>query len=451
MVVFSSNQLISHNMYYLPAAKIYRMKRILLLISIAALGRASAQVLSKPEQKIAAAVDAFMPATIELLRKAVNINSGTFNIKGVKQTGELFAKELEQLGFTVSWMAVPDSMKRAGHLVATRKGKKGKKLFLVGHLDTVFEPDMPPNPFTMLTDTSATGQGVNDMKGGDVLVISALKALQQQKLLDNTSITVYFTGDEENAGEPREASRGDFIECSKQHDIALAFEGATGLNLVATARRGASGWTLEVEAQQAHSSGIFGKAGYGSIYEAARIVNGFREKLSAQPFLTFNPGLFIGGSDLQYNIESQRGATTAKTNIISPKTVVIGDLRFLTEEQKERARDTMRMIVADHLPGTNARINFTDGIPSMPPTAGNDSLVRVVSDISESLGYGPVAAGDPGQRGAGDISYIAAYLDCLDGLGASGKGAHAPGEIINLAEYPKLIKRAALLIYRLTR
>ena len=411
----------------------------------------NAQSLSKTEQKIVAGVDAGMPATLQLLKESVNINSGTFNIEGVKKTGQLYARELEALGFTVIWIPMPDSVKRAGHLVAYRKGKKGKKLLLIGHLDTVFEPDMPANPFTMLNDSTATGQGVNDMKGGDVLVIAALKALQQQTLLDNTSITVYFTGDEENAGEPRDVTRGDFMERSKQHDIALAFEGATGLNIVATARRGASEWKLEVEAKQAHSSGIFGKAGYGSIYEAARIVNTFREKLSTQPFLTFNPALFIGGSDVQYDSLAQKGSVASKTNIISPKTVVIGDLRFLTAAQKENARDTMRMIVSEHLAGTNAAISFRDGIPSMPPTPGNDSLVKTVNAISMALGYGEVAAGDPGQRGAGDISYIAGNLDCLDGLGASGKGSHAPGEIINLTEYPKLIRRTALVIYRLTR
>ncbi|MEO5591213.1 MAG: M20/M25/M40 family metallo-hydrolase [Chitinophagaceae bacterium] len=411
----------------------------------------TAQPLSKTEQKIAASINAAMPAAIQLLKESVNINSGTFNIEGVKKTGQLYAKELEALGFTVTWITMPDSLKRAGHLVAYRKGKKGKKLLLIGHLDTVFEPDMPPNPFTMLNDTTATGQGVNDMKGGDVLVITALKALQQQKLLDNTTITVYFTGDEENAGEPRAISRGDFIERSKQHDIALAFEGATGLNTVATARRGASDWKLEVTAAQAHSSGIFGKAGYGSIYEATRIINTFREKLSSQPFLTLNPALFIGGSDVQYDDIAQKGSTSSKTNIISPKTVVIGDLRFLTESQKENARDTMRAIVSQHLAATNAFISFRDGIPSMPPTPGNDSLVKTVNEVSMALGYGEVTAGDPGLRGAGDISYIAANLNCLDGLGASGKGSHAPGEIINLSEYPKLIRRTALIIYRLTR
>lgn len=409
------------------------------------------QSLTKTEQQVIKHIDADMEATLDLLKESVNINSGTFNSKGIRQTGELYGKQLSAMGFTVEWISMPDSMQRAGHLVAYRKGKKGKKLFLVGHLDTVFEPGMPPNPFTMLNDSIATGQGVVDMKGGDVLVIAALKALHKQGLLNDVSITVYFTGDEENAGEPRSISRGDFIERAKQHDIALAFEGAAGLNTVATARRGASEWKLEVEARQAHSSGVFGTAGYGAIYEASRIINAFREKLGNQRYLTFNPGLFVGGSELSYHDEAQKAEVSGKTNIISPKTVVIGDLRFLSEQQKENARDAMRRIVSEHLAGSKATITFKDGIPSMPPTAGNKALVKIVSGISMAMGYGEVRAGDPGSRGAGDISYIANYLDCLDGLGASGKGSHAPGEIINLAEYPKLIKRAALLIYRLTR
>lgn len=411
----------------------------------------TAQEISKTEQQVIKNVEADYTATVELLKQSVNINSGTFNIAGVQKVGELYAKELMALGFTIQWIPMPDSVKRAGHLVAYRKGKKGKKLFLIGHLDTVFEPDMTPNPFTMLNDSIATGQGVNDMKGGDVLVIAALKALHKEKLLDDVSITIYFTGDEENAGEPREVSRGDFIERAKQHDIALAFETANGMGIVATARRGASSWKLEVEGRQGHSSGVFANGGYGAIYEAVRIVNEFREKLGNEQYLTFNPGLFLGGSEVNYNSAAQKGEASGKTNIISPKTVVIGDLRFLSEEQKEKGRENMRQIVAKSLPNSKATISFQDGIPSMPPTPGNEALVKIVNEISGSLGYGTVTAGNPGSRGAGDISYIAKHLDCLDGLGASGRGAHAPGETINLNEYPKLIKRAALLIYRLTR
>ena len=411
-----------------------------------------AQGLSKEEQQVMAWIDAHMPQAIELLKESVNINSGTLNIIGVKKVGALFAKEFEKAGFTTEWVAMPDSIKRAGHLVASRKSGKGKRLFLIGHLDTVFEPDMPANPFTMLNDSTATGQGVNDMKGGDVVVIMALQALEQAGLLKNTDITAYFTGDEEHAGYPREVTRGDFINRAKQADIALAFEGANGLNSVATGRRGASGWRLDVTGKTGHSSGVFTPgAGYGAIYEAARILNQFRETLSTEKYLTFNPGIIIGGSDISYNAATSKGAAIAKTNIISPAVTVTGDLRFLTEAQKDRARDKMREIVAQNLAQTSAKISFVDGIPSMAPTEGNNQVLSVINSISMDMGAGATVAGDPGSRGAGDISYVAAYVDCIDGLGASGRGAHAPGETIHLKQLPFLIKRAALTMYRLTR
>ena len=418
-------------------------------------------VLNEEEQKVIDYIDANMPRAIALLKESVNINSGTLNIAGVKKVGEIFAREFEKANFKTQWINMPDSLRRAGHLVATtgfnnepvvKNNPKRKKLFLIGHLDTVFEPDMPANPFTMLNDSTATGQGVNDMKGGDVVMIIALQALHAQGLLRDADIIAYLTGDEEHAANPREISRRDFIERAKQTDIALAFEGANGLNSVATARRGASGWSLNVKAKTGHSSGVFTpNAGYGAIYEAARIVNEFRVQLSTEKYLTFNPGVFIGGSEMNYDASKSSGAAIGKTNIISPAATVTGDLRFLTEEQKINARKKMSAIVANNLAGTKATIKFTDGIPSMAPTEGNNKLLEVISGVTKDMGLGLTMAGDPGSRGAGDISYIAAYVDCIDGLGASGKGAHAPGETINLKELPYLIKRAALTIYRLSR
>jgi glutamate carboxypeptidase len=420
--------------------------------------------LSKEEQKVMDYIDANMPRAIALLKESVDINSGTLNIEGVKKVGAIFAREFEKANFKTKWVPMPDSLRRAGHLVASigfnadqnatakTKTKKGKKLFLIGHLDTVFEPDMPANPFTMINDSTATGQGVTDMKGGDVVMIIALQALQAQGLLKDANIIAYLTGDEEHAGNPREVSRGDFIETAKQTEIALAFEGANGLNSVATARRGASGWLLNVKAKTGHSSGVFTPyAGYGAIYEAARIVNEFRVQLSTEKYLTFNPGVFIGGSEMNYDETKATGTAIGKTNIISPEVTVTGDLRFLTEEQKINARKKMQAIVDNSLAGTKATIHFEDGIPSMAPTDGNNKVLEVISGVTQAMGVGPTIAGDPGSRGAGDISYIAAYVDCIDGLGSSGRGAHATGETINLKELPYLIKRAALTIYRLSR
>ncbi len=408
--------------------------------------------LNSVEKKVVAYIDEHLPEAIELLKKATDINSGTLNVEGVKKVGDIFGKELEKAGFKTTWVTLPNSLRRAGHLVATRTGNKGKKIFIIGHLDTVFEPDMPANPFLMLNDSTATGQGVTDMKGGDVIAILALQALNQFGLLEGSDITVYFTGDEERAGHPVEVSRADFIERAKRCDVALGFEGASGTNIVATARRGASSWLLEVFGKQAHSSGIFSESGgYGAIYEAARIINEFRTSLSTEKYLTFNPGMIAGGAEVNYYENKASADVIGKDNIITPAAIVHGDLRFLTAAQKENARTKMKSIVANHLPGTKAKITFYDGIPSMAPTEGNNRLLSLINQISTDLGMGQTKAGDPGARGAGDISYVAEFLDCIDGLGSIGGGAHAPGETIHLKTIPFLSKRAAMIINRLVQ
>ena len=429
------------------------MKKILLsLCFLIAFINGKAQNLSNTEKKIVAYINEHLPETKDLLIKTVNINSGTLNIEGVKKVGAIYSAELEKAGLKSEWINLPDSLQRAGHLVATKKGTKGKRIFIIGHLDTVFEPNMPANNWTMLNDSTATGQGAIDMKGGDVVVIAALQALKNLGLLDNASIIVYFTGDEERAGLPISVSRKDFIKRAQQCDVALGFETAIGLNTVTTARRGASSWTLNVTAKTGHSQGVFSSSsGYGAIYESARILNDFRLQLSQEKYLTFNPGLIVGGSEMNYDADKAKGDALGKTNIISPNVTVVGDLRFLTEEQKETAREKMKAIVANNLNGTKATISFSDGIPGMAPKEGNNRLLAIVNSISQDMGIGKTVAGDPGSRGAGDISYVAKYVDCIDGLGSSGRGAHAAGETINLKEFPYLIQRAAILIYRLTQ
>ena len=317
---------------------------------------ASAQSLSSAEKAVLTTVTAQMPQTEAFLEKVVNINSGTLNKEGVRQVGDLMGVELAKLGFTIEWVTLPDSLNRAGHLVATRRGTKGKKLFLIGHLDTVFEKSLPMEPFTRLNDSTASGQGVNDMKGGDVLIIAALKALHTQKLLDDTSITVYFTGDEESSGGAE--SRRDFIERAKQSDAALAFETAQGLSSVTTGRRGSSSWTLTVKARSGHSSRIFSDLGYGAIYEAARVLTEFRRVLGQEQYLTFNPGLIVGGSEVHYDPQTAKADAIGKTNIVAGSTLVKGDLRFLGEAQKEKARARMREIVGKACPSRALKLRL---------------------------------------------------------------------------------------------
>ncbi|MCK5442400.1 MAG: M20/M25/M40 family metallo-hydrolase, partial [Maribacter sp.] len=329
-------------------------------------------------------------------------------------------------------------------------GTKGKKLLLIGHLDTVFEEDSPFQSFEMINDSIAHAPGGNDMKGGDVIVLYALKALHENGLLNNAQIIVAFTGDEESTGKPLDISRRDLVDAAKRSDIALGFETSTGFNYATVARRGASGWEVEVEGKRAHSSGVFNeKVGAGAIFEMSRILNGFYNEVRGEEYLTFNPGMLLGGTFLDYDIKTGKGTAFGKSNVVAQTAVVKGGLRFISEAQKENARGKMRAIVAKNLPNTSAKIKFTDSYPAMGPTVGNRDLLKQLDQVSLDLDQGEVLAYDPGKRGAADTSFVAAYVDCLDGLGTMGSGAHTPQETVNLNTMEALTKRAAVLIYRL--
>ena len=413
---------------------------------------APAQTLTPLESRIKAAVAANYDSAVGLLQRTVNIPSGTLNLAGVRAVGQVYQRELVTLGFTTRWAAMPAALGRAGHLVAEWRGPRfatgGKRILLIGHLDTVFEGQ---GQRFVRRDSVARGAGTADMKGGDVAMILALKALKQAGALDQIQVTVVMTGDEESAGRPLSVSRKDLLDAARNSDVALAFEGGDA-RTATISRRGASGWILTVRGRQGHSSGIFREsAGYGAIFEAARILNEFRERLSKQPYLTFNPGTIVGGTDVSFDSTAVSGMAASKTNIIAKHLIVMGDLRALTPGQLDSARAVMKEIVANNLPGTTATISFDDGYPGMPPTDGNRAILSIFDQVSRDLGYPAIEALPPERRGAGDVSFVAPIIDAIDGLGVDGFGAHAPEEGVYLPSLKMAAERAAILMLRLAR
>ena len=408
-------------------------------------GAAAQSGLSAAERQMREHIAQHAEEDVALLARAVNINSGTLNFAGVRAVGDLFRSALDSLGFQTRWVALPDAVKRAGHLIAEHAGKPGgSRILLIGHLDTVFEGE---GQQWVRTDSSAQGAGSSDMKGGDVIMIAALKALRAVDALRDANITVILHGDEESPGLPLSESRRDVTELARRSDIGLAFEGGSRSD-ASVSRRGSSTWLLTVSGRGAHSAGVFGN-NYGAIYEAARILDGFRREIAGEKYLTFNAGVIVGGTDVTWDTTRLAGTAAGKTNIIPQTATVPGDLRFITEAQKDSTRTRMRAIVDQHLPGTSAEIKFEDAYPAMPPTAGGARLVALFDSVSQALGYGPVRAQDPGSRGAGDVSFVAPYIDGMDGLGALGAGAHTPRERVNLNSLVMQAERSAALIYRL--
>ena len=378
------------------------------------------------------------------LGRAVQISSPSENVAGVRAMNDFFAAELKATGFTPSWIALPESSKRAGHLLAERTGAKGKRLLLIGHLDTV----LPGGKFSQ-DGATARGSGVNDMKGGDVVIIYALKALQAVGALEGTQIVVMMTGDEESIGDPVDVSRAPLIEAAKRSDVALSFENARpGEGTVA--RRGSSSWRLEVTGPTGHSSGIFSAAmGSGAIYEAARILEGFHTELRKLSGLTANVALLAGGTA----VKDEPFTLTAegKHNIIPAITIAKGDLRALSPEQLASAEAVMRAVVEKHLPRTSATFTVSHRYPPMASEPRHLAVLAAYDAVSRDLGAGPVVANDPAQRGAGDAAFAAPHCAVLDGLGPYGAGAHAERESVELNSLVTQATRAAVLIYRLTR
>lgn len=414
--------------------------------------------LSAPETRMTATVDTEYERSVDLLENMVNQNSGTKNFTGVKIVGDMMRAELAPLGFVVKWVPMA-AANRAGHLIATHKGKPGtKRLLLIAHLDTVYEIDSPFQKFVRAqTDgkDQAVGPGAGDDKGGLVVIVSALRAMQAAGTLKNANIEIVMTGDEEDAGDPIEIARADLIAAGKRADAALDFEGLSvenGVDMGSIARRSSNTWTVTAKGTTGHSSLIFNPIyGDGAIFELARIIARFRSDLP-ETNLTFNVGLITGGQEATLDNDGIRATAKGKTNIIPGIAIAKGDFRTLSDEQTKRVTAKMQAIVASSASGTHAEITFDPGsYPAMAPTAGNKALLDRLNMVNKDLALDQMPALDPLKRGAGDISFVAADVSGLIGLGPSSHGDHAPGETVDLNSITRQAKRAAILITRLSQ
>jgi glutamate carboxypeptidase len=417
--------------------------------------------LSAAEITMVRSVDAHAEADLRLLQQLVDVNSGTMNLAGVEAVKDQLTPQFASLGFKARWVPMQAQTGRAGDLIAEHlcpsgEGRCGKRLLLIGHMDTVFEPSSSFQKYSLVGDSGgkiATGPGVADMKGGLAVMLAALDAMKQAGVLEHSEIRVVLSGDEERMGAPMQTARHDLIEAAKESDVALEFEPSVrlhGQDTVSIARRSSTTWHIEATGLSGHSSQIFGdRLGYGAIYEMARILDAFRKELP-EDGLTYNAGLLLGGATAEINAENTGGTATGKANVIAPTAVASGDLRTLNDEQTARVEAKMRAIVASHLPRTGASIRFDESYPAMARTPAGEKLLGEWNDASVALGLGTVVEAGPMTRGAGDISFVAPYLPGLVGVGILGEGYHAEGETAYLDSLSKQAKRDAVFMERLT-
>jgi len=409
--------------------------------------------LDAKQQAIVNKVNNNSKSEINFIRDTVNVNSSTFNKSGVRIVSHLYEKELKKLGFKTEWIPLPDSMDRAGHLFAYNNVKNGKKVLLIGHLDTVFPKDSPFQKFTQ-EGNIAKGPGVIDMKGGNAIILYALKALKDQGSLNNLQITIALMGDEESPGLPKKLSRKKLMEESKNSDIALAFESANNLNEVVTARRGLAIWNLDVSAKQGHSSLISTKEfGEGAILGIAEILDKIQNETKKERYLSFNPGIIAGGVNIKENEDKTNLQASGRFNVIPKDAKSLGDIRYLSRNNLNAFITKCELIAKNFNPPIQA--NFTvkeeNIYPPMELSNSNIELMKQLEKVNKDLGFGKLTAVDPRDKGAADIAYIDPKIPALDGLGGVGQFDHSTDEYMEIDQTIKATQRLALFLLMVSK
>jgi glutamate carboxypeptidase len=404
------------------------------------------QSLSPIENQIIEWVGSQQDEMVSLLEKITNINSGSLNKAGLNQLSSIFEQELDALGFATSRLPgglidmphCPNSnlsLDLADHVLATRDGEgegAGKRILLMGHMDTVFPPDSPFQQFS-LDNGGVRGPGVFDMKGGLVILLYALKALDQFDLLEDQHISVLLNSDEEVGSL---SSRAHLEQQAVLHDYGLVFEGSVNNNQIRQ-RKGLGQARFVVNGRASHA-GAAHQDGRSAIRELAYKIIELESMTNYESGLTVNVGLVSGGE---------------ARNMVAPCAEAYVDLRYPlpqqgidAQQQFQRIADTLYGFPADS-DDLNTQVWINLHRPPKIPTAESDYLLNRAIAIGRLLGE-QIGVADSGGGTDGSLTQ-AAGLPTLDSLGLNGSGGHSQREQADLQSFVQATNRAALLILSL--
>jgi glutamate carboxypeptidase len=399
--------------------------------------------LSPQEQRMLNWIDTRSDQLLTELTQHVAINTGTGNLEGINRYRAILAKDLQRLGFATREVASKPmpvltcdggNVNVANHLVASRTGSNTNRIFLNGHMDTVFPVSDEFQTLTIEADGTLHGPGVLDMKGGIVVMLNALRALDAGGYLDQTNITVLLNSDEEIGSLD---SRTLVEELARQHDIGLVFEGSKE-NLVTRSRKGLGQVRLKVTGRESHAGGSHEK-GVSANLELAHEIVAIEQLTDYERGVTVNVGVMHGGE---------------KRNTIPGCADAYIDLRYPSVEDGEyllaaidKIASTPHAVNPDYpgLPKTE-----TWGVlhrPAKQPNTVVDALIAEAMGLSQIIGE-PIEGTNYSGGGTDGSIAQAAGLPTVDSLGLNGEGAHSVREKTSLASLIARTKLAAVLIYR---
>lgn len=335
----------------------------------------------------------------EDLRLICEINSYTKNKPGVDKVGEQFDTWLKALNFNVTHH---ERELIGDHRHYRSPEEPGKKLLLLGHLDTVF----PEGKFESYheDDEWVYGPGVCDMKGGNLVALEALRRLHGRGIPIH-NIDLLFVSDEESGSDD---SKFLTAELAKAYDYCLVYEAAGPNGEVVTGRKGVGTFTVDITGVAKHAGNFYAEGVDANLEASYKL-----QKLVALTDLSRGTTVNVG------KMEGGIGANT-----ISPHAHLLFEIRYKTEDERDRLLDAIEAIVStSYVSGTTAKLGGGIQRDVMQHTMETDRFVTALEKI------GGTALPTEERGGVSDANVVsAAGIPTLDGLGPFGDGDHTVHE-----------------------
>jgi len=370
-------------------------------------------------------IDGRQDQMVDLLRELVEQESGTYDKPDVDRLGAGLRERLAALDFQTETL----TQDRLGdHVVGRRPSRNGKQILLVGHFDTVFSHGTLAERPWRVENGRAYGPGVYDMKGGIVILLTALDALRTagSPFWSDCGIAVFFNSDEEILSP---TSAGPIDAIARECQTACILEPARPGGEYTFVRKGAGKFFMRIAGRAAHAGGQpeLGRSAALELAHKTIALHGLNDPSTGT---TVNVGVMRAGE---------------RSNIICPEAYAEIDLRAIDPEAMESAIEAMRQVAAaTKVPDTTAQFWGDPYFPPLPRKPVNERLFALMREVAAEVGF---AARDIVSGGGSDGNHTGQLVPTIDGMGIGGDGAHTEREFAVVASLPERAKALALFLH----
>lgn len=366
------------------------------------------------------------------------VNSGSRNLDGLDTMEAIVVEAFSELDPEIEFIQLTDGegVTPAGDVEVIKNGRAirifkrpeaNRRVLLTGHTDTVFAKDHAFQEPIWLDENTLNGPGVADMKGGIIVMLNALRALEASPYASSLGWEVLLSPDEETGSL---GSAPILAERARAADIGMTYEPALSDGTLAGARKGSGNFVMVVEGKAAHAGREF-FAGRNAVVLLAEIIGALSALTNGRPGLTVNPAVISGG---------------VAPNVVPDKALCRFNVRLEDPEDAHWFQAELDKIVSEYGSRDGFSVRLHGGI-NRPPKAiseANQLLMDAIADCGSELGI-KVAYVPTGGCCEGN-NLAAAGLPNVDTLGVRGGLIHSADEFVLADSFSERAKLSALIL-----